>query len=88
LAARFFMEPRTGTAGRPMPQFSITLTDEQAEDLRQLAHHWHESPDEILHRVVTEGIDRLMSEKENDEHHAEDMRRVIGPGGMDDDIPF
>jgi hypothetical protein len=29
-----------------------------------------------------------MMEKANDEHRAEDMRRVIGPGGMDDDIPF
>jgi len=71
-----------------MPQFTITLTDEQAEALRQLADHWRESLDDTFARVVREGIDRLMSDKANDEHHAEDMRRVIGPGGMDDDIPF
>jgi hypothetical protein len=78
----------TAQAGKVMPQFTVELTDEQAEALRQLADHWRESPDETLQRIVTTGIDILMSEKANDEHHAEDMRRVIGPGGMDDDIPF
>jgi DNA-binding MarR family transcriptional regulator len=71
-----------------MPQFRITLTDEQAEALRQLADHWRESLDDALARVVSEGIDSLLSDKENDERHDEDMRRAIGPGGMDDDIPF
>jgi hypothetical protein len=71
-----------------MPEFTVTLTDEQEKALRQLADHWRESLDDALARVVSEGIDSLMSDKENDERHAEDMRRVIGPGGMDDDIPF
>ena len=72
-----------------MPQiFMVELTDDQADTLRQLADHWRESLDDAFARVVSEGINRLISEKDNDEHHAEDMRRVIGPGGMDDDIPF
>ncbi len=71
-----------------MPQFSITLTDEQEEALRQLADHWRESLEDALARVVREGFDMAMMEKADDEHHTEDMRRVIGPGGMDDDIPF
>ena len=36
-----------------MPQiFMVELTDEQAATLRQLANHWHESPDETLYRIV------------------------------------
>ena len=35
-----------------------------------------------------DGFDCAIMNKANDDHHAEDIRRVIGPGGMDDDIPF
>ena len=43
--------------------FMVTLTDEQAEALRQLADHWRESLEEALHRAVKEGIDIAMMEK-------------------------
>ena len=71
-----------------MPEFTVTLTDEQEEALRQIAGHWRESLEDALARVVREGFDMAMMEKAHDEHRAEDMRRAIGPGGMDDDIPF
>lgn len=73
-----------------MPQdFTVTLTDEQAEALRQLAAHWRENLHEALRRVVTTGIDISMMEKANDEEQANPRPRQIGPSGdLDDDIPF
>jgi hypothetical protein len=69
--------------------FMATLTDEQAEALRQLAAHWRETLDQAFRRVVKDGIDMAMMEKANDEHHASSMPRQYGPSGdLDDDIPF
>jgi uncharacterized membrane protein len=50
--------PREGDR-RAMPQdFTVTLTDEQVEALRQLAAHRRESPGEALHRAVREGTEK------------------------------
>jgi dsDNA-binding SOS-regulon protein len=70
-------------------EFTVTLTDEQAEALRQLAAHWRETLEEALRRVVKEGIDIEMMEKANDEQQANPRPRQYGPSGdLDDDIPF
>ena len=73
-----------------MPQtFTITLTDEQAAQLRELADHWRESLQETFRRIVKEGIDMAMMEKANDEQHASSTPRQYGPSGdLDDDIPL
>jgi hypothetical protein len=39
-----------------MPEFSITLTDEQAGQLRELAAYWGDSLEEALHRAVREAL--------------------------------
>jgi hypothetical protein len=65
-----------------MPQqLTVTLTDEQAEAMRQLAAHWRETLDETLRRVVKEGIDLAMMEKANDEEQANPRPRQYGPSG-------
>jgi hypothetical protein len=46
---------REGPPAMPQ-QFTVTLTDEQAEALRQLAAHWRESLEETLRRVVKEAL--------------------------------
>jgi hypothetical protein len=73
-----------------MPQdFTVTLTDEQAEALRQLADHWRETIDGALRRVVTTGIDIAMMEKENDEEQTADQSpEALAKGDLDDGIPF
>jgi hypothetical protein len=35
-----------------MPEFTVTLTGEQEEALRQIADHWRESLDDAFARVV------------------------------------
>jgi hypothetical protein len=72
-----------------VPEFTITLTDDEAGQLRELADHWRETLEEALRRVVKEGIDIAMMEKANDEQHANSTPRQYGPSGdLDDDIPF
>jgi hypothetical protein len=85
-----FFSNEPGARPAAVPQdFTVTLTDEQAEALRQIADHWRESLEEALRRVVKEGIDIEMMEKANDEQHANSTSRQYGPSGdLDDDIPF
>lgn len=70
-------------------QFTVTLTGEQAEELRQLADHWRETLEEALRRVVKEGLDLAMMVKANDDEQTNPRPRQYGPSGdLDDDIPF
>jgi hypothetical protein len=76
-------EPAPAKAG----EFTVTLTDEQAGEARELAAWWNVTLDEAVRRAAVEGLNIAMMEKANDEHHA--MPRKIGPSGdLDDDIPF
>jgi hypothetical protein len=70
-------------------EFTVTLTDDEAEAMRQLAAHWRETLEQTLCRVVRQGIDISMMEKANDEEQANPQPRQYGPSGdLDDDIPF
>jgi hypothetical protein len=68
-----------------MPEFTITLTDEQAEGLRELAGYWRKSFNEALRRVAVEGLDMALQIKAHDEHEAAGKPRK---SDLDDNIPF
>jgi len=74
-----------------MPQFTVTLTDEEAAQLRELADHWRVTPEEALRHAAVNGIDMELQIKAHDEAAANpDSRpRPTGPGSdLDDGIPF
>ena len=72
-----------------MPQFTVTLTDEEAAQLRELADHWRVTPEEALRRAAADGIDMELQIKAHDDEQANPTPRKPGPGGdLDDGIPF
>ena len=72
-----------------MPQeFTITLTDEEAAQLRELADYWHPSPDEALRRVAVQWIDMELQVKAHDERDKAGLPSTHPTGDLDDGIPF
>jgi hypothetical protein len=74
-----------------MPQqFTVTLTDEQAAGLKELAAYCRASLEETLRRVAVDGLDMALQIKAHDEEQANPTPpRQYGPSGdLDDDIPF
>jgi hypothetical protein len=80
LKASFFL-PLTGRAA--VPEFTITLTDEQAGQLRELVDYWGDSLQEALRRIAMRGIDLELQVKAHDEREAAGL-----PHDQDDGIPF
>jgi hypothetical protein len=69
-----------------MPQdFSVTLTDDEAAGLRELAAYWGESLEEALRRIAGRGIDMELQIKAHDEREAAGIPPVAD---LDDGIPF
>jgi hypothetical protein len=70
-----------------MPQeFTVTLTDEEAAALSELAAHWQEkSLAETLRRVAVRGLDMELQIKAHDEREAAGLPPVAD---LDDGIPF
>jgi hypothetical protein len=74
--------------------FTVTLTDDQAADLSELARHWNHSLEEMLRRIAVDGIDMEMQIKAHDEREAageperENPNRDKPGGDLDDGIPF
>jgi hypothetical protein len=71
-------------------EFTITLTDEEAEQVNKLAAYWRVSLDEALRRAAVDGLDMAMQIKAHDEAAKNPFRpRKTGPGGdLDYGIPF
>jgi hypothetical protein len=67
-----------------MPQqFTITLTDEEAAGLKELAAYWNGSLEEALRRAAVEGLDMALQIKAHDEQEAAGIPRS---GDLDDGI--
>lgn len=69
-----------------MPQeFTVTLTDDEAAGLKELADYWRTSPQEALRRAAAEGLDMALQIKAHDEREAAGIPRSAD---LDDGIPF
>ena len=69
-----------------MPQdFTVTLTDDEAAQLRELADHWRVTPQEALRRAAVNGLDMELQIKAHDEREAAGIPPVAD---LDDGIPF
>ena len=69
-----------------MPQdFTVTLTDEQAAQARELAEHWGVTLDEALRIGAVEGLDMAIQIKAHDERKAAGLPPATD---LDDGIPF
>jgi hypothetical protein len=69
-----------------MPQdFTVTLTDDEAAQLRELADHWRVTPEEALRRAAVDGIDMELQIKHHDEREAAGLPPT---SDLDDGIPF
>jgi hypothetical protein len=68
-----------------VPEITITLTDEQAAQLRELADYWSESLQEALRRIAGRGIDLELQIKAHDEREAAGLPPTTD---LDDDIPL
>jgi hypothetical protein len=88
LKAIFLSETKPGGRPAAVPQeFTVTLTEEQAEQVNKLAAYWRVTLEEALRLAAVDGLDMAMQIKAHDEADKNPFR-PRGPNDLDDDIPF